>query len=229
MRPALGGGGGSGSAAPDLQGSQEPPACARGLFRASECAAARRCSLLVNRRRAGKVLPCPARAPRTPPRGALGLARRDRRDRASPPPVPASASGRGSGVVATPQWLHEESGVGFCLYCTPPFWRRMRRRSGKGVEPSLVAPRKAQEILQAHLPGFFTQGCFQDWPLNISTQGLDGCTSTQPSIHGQVCPTGLELHSCLIRVDQYTGVYPDVRSGVPPWKERLPQGSANTV
>lgn len=45
------------------------------------------------------------RAVHTPPRGALGLTRRDRRDCASPhpTPVPASASGRGPRALAAPR------------------------------------------------------------------------------------------------------------------------------
>lgn len=71
------------------------------------------------------------RAARTPPRGAFNLARCDRRYSASPPPVSASASGRGPSLVATPQPQQApEAAGGICCLgfaCTVPrlSWRRM--------------------------------------------------------------------------------------------------------
>lgn len=80
-------------AATDPQGIRDQTASAGSLFSSSECAAAER-RQFVGKQTPGRGRCRPAaslsrtRAPHTPPRGALGLTRRDRRDRASPHPHP---------------------------------------------------------------------------------------------------------------------------------------------
>nr|CAI9700973.1 unnamed protein product [Rangifer tarandus platyrhynchus] len=82
----------------DLRGGYDPAATdqarqSRSLFSASECVAAER-RQYVGKQTPGRrrCRPAPSRpstrAARTPPRGALGQARRDRRDCVSPPPHP---------------------------------------------------------------------------------------------------------------------------------------------
>lgn len=107
-------------------------ACAGRLFSASECVAAERWQFVGKQTlgpggcRLAPSLPR-TRVARTPPPGAQSLARRDRRDCASPPPAQASASARGPGLVATPQLLLalEAAGgnllSGIRLYRAPPF------------------------------------------------------------------------------------------------------------
>lgn len=115
-----------------LRGSGKQIASAGRLFSASECVAAERWQFVSKQTlgpggcRLAPSLPR-TRVARTPPPGAQSLARRDRRDCASPPPVQASASARGPGLVATPQLLQalEAAGgnlmSGIRLYRAPPF------------------------------------------------------------------------------------------------------------
>lgn len=87
------------------------------LFSASECGAAERRQFVGKQTlgpggcRLAPSLPR-TRVARTPPPSAQSLARCDRRDCASPPPMQASASGRGPSLVATPQFLQALEAAG---------------------------------------------------------------------------------------------------------------------
>lgn len=153
---------GWGSASECRADRQRPAAC---LFSASECVAAERWQFVGKQTlgpggcRLAPSLPR-TRVARTPPPSAQSLARRDRRDCASPPQMQASASGRGPGLVATPQLLQalETAGgnllSGIRLYRAPPFLALCAKRSlagtraktGSGDESSLMAPGRAQKI-----------------------------------------------------------------------------------
>lgn len=115
---------GSDPAAMDLRGSRDQTASAGSLFNASECVAAERRQFVgkqtpgQGRIRLAPSLPL-TRAARTPPRGALGQACRDRRDSASPLsptqswlPLPAGAPiGCDTAASAGPRAIHH---LGFC-------------------------------------------------------------------------------------------------------------------
>nr|XP_036854888.1 uncharacterized protein LOC118968486 isoform X1 [Manis javanica] len=158
----------------NLQRSRDQTARAGSLFNTSECVAAQRLQFVGKQTLGqGGTSPrpaCPARARRARPRGAPSAwhaATAATAPRRTPSPLPASASGRGPGVVATSQLLQAPEAPGgilrldFCPCGASPFLapreaealHAPRQNPGVGGESSLMAPRRTKEIQQGRLGG----------------------------------------------------------------------------